>query len=444
VKGLKVAGRTSSFQFKGKNEDLRTIGETLGVANIVEGSVRKQGNRVRITAQLIQAADGFHLWSHTFEGDLTNVFDLQEKIARSITNELKIVLQGDQKNRLVPVATQSPDAYALYLQATAFFNRRDGDRFPEGIAQLEQAVRLDPGFARAWSRLATLWVLTPAYRPADFDAALSAAEKTANRAIELDPSLGEPHAVLGLSYGDRHRFFESRAEFQRALDLEPDDVTTNFWFGANLVCLGYLTEGKQLLDKVLTIDPVYGNALHWRGILAFIEGDLDLAERLMARSRDAGLTHAGLGMSYVAEARGRKQEAVARLIEGLTPLARDLPEGSVEAIARGAYGDTQARERALVLVQHYLATRPKVVSGAAPYAFLRLGRPAEALEILGRGPTGNDSLPLPALWARFGREARTLPQFSEVAGKMGLVDLWEKNGPPDLCRRVEPKKYLCQ
>src|SRR5262249_36155625 len=155
--------------------------------NIVEGSVRKQGNRVRITAQLIQVADGMHRWSRSFEGDLTNVFDLQESIARAITDELKVVLQGDQQTRLVPVATTNPEAYALYLPATAVSNRRDGARFPDAIAQVEQALRLDPRYARGWSRLATLWVLAPIYRPGDLSSALSSVEKAANRAIELDP-----------------------------------------------------------------------------------------------------------------------------------------------------------------------------------------------------------------------------------------------------------------
>ncbi|HEY1334666.1 MAG TPA: protein kinase, partial [Myxococcaceae bacterium] len=266
VKGLKVAGRTSSFHFKGKNEDLRTIGETLGVANIVEGSVRKQGNRVRITAQLIKAADGFHLWSRTFEGDLTNVFDLQEKIARSITDELKIVLQGDQQSRLVPVATRNPEAHALYLQASAIFNRREGARFPDGIAQLEQALKIDPAYSRAWSRLAALWVLVPIYRPGEFDAALAAAEKAARRAIELDPSLAEPQAVLGLAFEERRRFLEATAAFRRALEIEPDDVTANFWLATSLICKGQGREGNRILDRLLTIDPMYPNALLWRGI----------------------------------------------------------------------------------------------------------------------------------------------------------------------------------
>jgi TolB-like protein/tRNA A-37 threonylcarbamoyl transferase component Bud32 len=443
VKGLKVAGRTSSFHFKGKNEDLRTIGEALGVANIVEGSVRKQGNRVRITAQLIQAADGFHRWSRTFEGDLTNVFDLQEKIARSITDELKVVLQGDQKSRLVPVATSNPDAYALYLQATAFFNRREGARFPEGIAQLEQALRLDPGYARAWSRLGTLWVLTPIYRPGDFQTALAAAEQAAHRAIAIDPSLAEPHAVLGLSFWARRRLLEARPEFQRALELDPDDVTSNFWFAASLVSAGYIRRANQVLDKVLVLDPMYGNALNWRGMTAYSAGDLDLAERLSRRASDTGLAHAGIALSYIAEARGQRDEAVNQLVAGLGPLAYDLPPGTIEAIARGTFGEQQARDQALALIKAYLAKRPAVISGAVPYALIRLGKPAEALELLARSATGNDSLAMPTLWWPVGRATRTLRTFSDAARRMGMVDIWEEEGPPDLCQRVEPRKYVC-
>ena len=442
VKGLKVAGRASSFHFKGKNEDLRTIGETLGVDNLVEGSVRKQGNRVRITAQLIHASDGFHRWSKTFEGDLTNVFDLQEKIARAITDELEVVLQGNRSRRLVPVATRSSEAHAMYLQATAIFNRRDGEKFPEAIDQLEQAVRLDPGYARAWSRLATLWELAPHYGPTDFDSALVSANRAAQRAIELDASLAEPHAVLGAGHDARREFLKGRAAFRRGLELDSDDVTTNFWFAVSLTCTGHVREANKFLDKVLEIDPMHPNALHWRGQAAYFEGDLDTAERLSRRARDSGLTHAGLALSSIAAARDQRQQAVAYLIEGMTPLAHELPSGAVQATARGAYGDVQGREQALALITSYLASRPAVVSGAVPYALIRLGKAREALEILARGPTGNDAF-LPVLWGPEGREARTRPEFNEVARRIGLVDLWEREGPPDACERVAPGKYTC-
>ena len=167
VKDLKVAGRTSSFSFKGKNEDLRIIGATLGVAHVLEGSVRKQGDKVRITAQLIRSKDGFHLWSETYDGDLKDVFALQERIAQSITEKLAVVLSGKQAAQLVNAGTSNPEAYALYLKATATFDKRDGAHMPEAIKQLQQAVALDPGYARAYSRLATLQAILPTYVPSE-------------------------------------------------------------------------------------------------------------------------------------------------------------------------------------------------------------------------------------------------------------------------------------
>ncbi len=443
VKGLKVAGRTSSFHFKGKNEDLRTIGETLGVSNLLEGSVRKQGNRVRITAQLIQASDGFHLWSNSFEGDLTDVFDLQERIARAITEELKVVLQGDQRTRLVPVATNNPEAYALYLQATSIFNRREGAHFREAIGQLQKALRLDPGYARAWSRLATLQVLLPIYEVGEYDTALAAAEEAARHAIALDPSLGEPHAVLGLVYETRRRFLEGKEAFQRALELDPDDVTANFWFATTRVGHGYLREGDQLLDRVLAIDPMLPNASLWRGVGALNEGDLAGAERLFQRAQDLGLAHVGIGLSSLAEARGQTEEAVRQMTRALQALGSELPGGSSETLARGIYGDAQARAKALALIDKYLATRPAVVVGAVPYALIRLGQPARGLQLLEAAPTGNDSLAFPLLWGPQGRAARTSAAFAEFARRTGLVDVWEHDGAPDLCQRVGPRAYVC-
>jgi len=444
VKGLKVAGRTSSFHFKGKNEDVRTIGEALGVRNVVEGSVRKQGNRVRITAQLIQTADGFHLWSRTFEGDLNNVFDLQENVARAITDELKVVLKMEPGSRLVPVATSSPEAYALYLQANAIFNRRENPRWAEGIEKLEHALRLDPRYARAWSRLATLKALEPVVRPAEFESAISESENAAHRAIELDPSLAEPHAALGFASWQRRNFFESKAAFRRALELDPDDVTSNFWFGLMLFCEGYTRRASQHLDRVVQMDPLYSNGLAWRGNIAFAEGDVDMAERLLSRAWENGLKSSGMGLSYVAEVHGQRDKAAALLFESLAPVAQGLSVEALEAIARGAHGNAPARDRALALIDQYLATRPTVVSGVVPYALIRLGKPREGLEIAARGPTGNEAAAIPVLWDPHGREARKEPTFLEATRRIGLVDVWEKEGPPDLCQRVEPGKYVCR
>lgn len=443
VKGLRVAGRTSSFHFKGRNEDLHAIGAALGVQNVLEGSVRKQGNKVRITAQLIKASDGFHLWSRTYDGELTDVFELQERIARAITDELKVVLQGDPQARLVPVATRNPEAYALYLQATAIFNRRDGTRFADAISQLEQALVLDPGYARAHARLAALHAVTPSYSARDVKASLAAAEKHARRAIELDSSLAEPHAVLGLLLSHQRRWDEQGAAFQRALALDPDDVTANFWYATTLIVEGYARRGAEVLDRVLVLDPILPNALMWRGTQLFNVGELDPAERLLQRANDLGLFYVGLGLSAVSDARGRKEEAVERITPALRVFLGDFAPGSAEVLARGIFGDDAARAKALALIEGYLATKPAVVSGIAPYALFRLGQPERALEVLEAGPTGNDALAFGVLWGPYGRAARALPAFPEFARKAGLAAYWDRHGPPDGCRRVGTLDYRC-
>ncbi|MBL4871152.1 MAG: hypothetical protein JKX72_09380 [Robiginitomaculum sp.] len=154
VPGLRVAGRTSSFSFKGKNEDITIIGKTLRVGHILEGSVRKQGEKVRITAQLIKADDGFHLWSETYDGTLDDIFDLQEKIARAIAAELQVLLNVGEDIRLADTRTNNKQAYDLYLQGRALIRQSFNEgAMAKAVTLLEGAVALDPQFADAWAEL---------------------------------------------------------------------------------------------------------------------------------------------------------------------------------------------------------------------------------------------------------------------------------------------------
>lgn len=443
VKDLKVAGRTSSFSFKGKNDDMRVIGKALAVAHVLEGSVRKQGDKVRITAQLIQAEDGYHLWSESYDGDLSDVFELQERIARAITDQLKVVLQGDQQRRLVPVATVNPEAYALYLQATGIFNRREGPRFPEAIAELDQALKLDPKFSRAHSRLAAIHALEPIYIPSNVDRALAAAEHEAALAIELDPSLAEPHAVLAMAYGQRGRYADARAAIDRALAIDPDDVTANFWAGVNLINAGYTAQGCERFDHVLSIDPLMPNALLWRGLQYVYAGDIDRAEVLMRRATDVGLLHAGIGMHVVLAARGRRTEAIKPLAEGLRVLGAGLPAVTADTIAAGIYGDAAAHAKALAVIDAYLSTKPDHVAAIVPYSLLLLDEHDRALAMISRNASSNDALFFHVLWSPAGRSVRATPEFMTFVKKLGLVDLWDKYGEPDVCHRRAPSDYVC-
>lgn len=445
VKDLKVAGRTSSFSFKGKNEDLRKIGKVLGVANVLEGSVRKQGDKVRITAQLIRADDDFHLFSETYDGDLSDVFALQERIARAITDKLQVALSGHLQTPLVTVATTNTEAYALYLQATGIFNRREGLRFPEGIAELEQALKLDPNFARAHARLAAIYALEPIYVPDAVETSRVATEKEAALASALDPSLAEPQAALSAMYGLAGRWVEAHVASERALALDPNDVTATFWAGVEAINAGYTAKGCALLDRVLAIDPLLPNALLWRGIQFLYAGDLALGETLLRRAADLGLAHAGIGLDSVEAAHGHIAEATAQLRAGLNVLSAGLPSNAAAVVADGVYGDASAHGAAIALLESIVArtTSTTPLSAFVPYSLLRLGEYKAAMTIMQERQTNNNALFFHVLWSPGARPLRALPEFEVFIKKSGLTDLWDKYGTPDACRQLSPGHYNC-
>ena len=443
VRDLKVAGRTSSFHFKGTNEDLRTIGRALSVASVLEGSVRKQGDKVRITAQLIQASNGFHLWSNSYDGDLKDVFEVQERIARAITDQLQVVLVGNQRSRLVPVATTSSDAHELYLQATAVFNRRDGAKMPDAIAKLQVAIGLDPNFARAHARLAALSTIVAAYTEVDQEQALVTAEQEANVAIGLDATLAEPHAALGTMYQYRRHWLAAYAESERATTLDPNDSNAMFWRGLALADAGYVKDGVAAIDRALAIDPLLPNALAWRSFWYFNAGDKESARRNAQLSIDQGLLAGERYLGLISHAEGRDGDAILQFGRGIQYSLAGLPDQAGASIAQGLFGNANQRAKAVEMIDTYLASHSRDVSPGAPWALLLLGEPARALAV-GQDPrTINDTLFTSWLWSQWGATARKLPQFSEFARKMGLSELWDQRGPPDSCRRESPGNYAC-
>lgn len=445
VADLKVAGRTSSFYFKGKNESLIKIGEALGVAHVLEGSVRKQGEKVRITAQLIRTKDGFHLWSETYDGDLSDVFALQEKIAQAITSQLQVILQGEQKTRLVQVGTSNTEAYALYLQATAIFNRREGARFSDAIEMLKKAIALDPQYARAHSRLAALYSVNSNYAGGmEFSKTLSQIELHARLATELDPNLAEPYAALGSAYNQRRMFLESQEAFSKALKLDPNDVTSNFWLGTHLIDAGYMRDGNAALDRTLALEPLLPNALLWRARNYIFEGDLENGAILLKKATETGHAFVGIGQTLLDKARGDKAAAINSLTKGLAGyFTSNFPPEAAALFAQSIYGDVEAKKQTLVLINHYLASKPKTIDGVVPYVLMRSGEVGWGLKLAQDKPTTNDSMVLSEMFRR-NSEVKGVPEFPEFARKSGLAAFWDMNGPPDYCRKNDKGDYVCE
>lgn len=275
IPNLKVTARTSSFYFKGKEVPVPEIARQLGVAYVVEGSVRKSGGKVRITAQLIKAADGFHVWSDTFTRDLKDVFAVQDEIAGLIAKQLSLKLDAPSVNA---TATINPEAYELYVQARQAWNLRNEEGFARAEQLLNRVLELAPDFARAHAALADVWTLQLQNRAINSTFQhphLPEQDRIAaqiHRALELDPESAEAHAALGNLVGNQWDLVQCEAEYRRAIALNPNYASAHQWLGYLLVQLGRMEEGVSELKVAAELDPLssrvadnYGYGLYLAG-----------------------------------------------------------------------------------------------------------------------------------------------------------------------------------
>ena len=287
TRSLKVAGRTSSFQFRDRSGDLREIGKQLDVEHILEGSIRKSNNRLRITAQLVKASDGFHLWSESYDRDLTDIFAIQDEIARAITKALAIELDlAGSSTSLAPVKTNNMDAYDRYLEAKNLIALRTD--FPRMIRLLEEATQLDPEFADGWATLAQARGLTIYYGVEELDSALHAAETYARRAIELDPSSSDAHTALANVIRDQGLLNEAWTSYQKALKLNPDNIEAHVQFGQMLIRAGLVREALVHSTRATELDPLSWVNQSVQAVVLYVNGDHEAAWRSVKKSEVLG------------------------------------------------------------------------------------------------------------------------------------------------------------
>jgi TolB-like protein/Tfp pilus assembly protein PilF len=259
VPNLAVTARTSVFSLKGQNKDVREIGKLLGVAYVLEGSVRKAGDEVRITAQLIRADNGFHLWSETYDRKLENVFDLQAELAGAIAKALELPLGLGGDAALVSERSADPQAYALYLQARAAYRAR-GDGVKKSIELYREALKRDPKFAPAWAGLASSLAVLPWYVPeaekAAAAAAMPEAEQAGRQALALSPNLAQGHNALAMVYSFQWQWALAEQHSKQALALAPDDPDVHYQYADWLDAVGRQEEALASASKAVALDPL--------------------------------------------------------------------------------------------------------------------------------------------------------------------------------------------
>jgi TolB-like protein/Tfp pilus assembly protein PilF len=255
IPDLKVAARTSAFAFKGTNTKIAEIAEELGVNHVLEGSVRKYGNQVRVTAQLIKAEDGFHLWSANYDRELTNIFAIQDEIAGSIADALKVSLKLESGEAGNLTGTNSIEAYERYLKGMSLWHERTVASLQQSIEEFNAAIALDPNFAKAYAGLALTWTVIEGYVTIDQQTSYQKVLEAANKALAIDPENVEALTALGGMASGQFRFSDSREYFRRAIELNPSFATAHQWTGNMSLRLGNTEAAVESLQKAWSLDP---------------------------------------------------------------------------------------------------------------------------------------------------------------------------------------------
>jgi len=280
VSELKVVGRSSSFRFKGASGDSKSIGEKLGVATLLEGSVRKQAEHVRIVVDLVNATDGRELWSQTYDRDLKDIFAVQSEIAQAVADSLKVtLLEGATKARL-DSSTKSPAAHDAYLQGHFYLERYDFDSYPKAIAFFDEAIRLDPSYALAYAERGETWSRIADRSPHDVAvAARASARSGAEKSVALQPALAEAHTALSwVRFYVDWDFAGTVAELRRAEQLSPGGARPKYLLSQVLLYMGQIQEARALAERAVELDPLAFQARNNLARALTVEGRLDDAQ----------------------------------------------------------------------------------------------------------------------------------------------------------------------
>ncbi|HEY8011733.1 MAG TPA: hypothetical protein VIE67_12145 [Rudaea sp.] len=416
IADLKVIGRSSSFRFKGHADDLKSIGEKLGVSTLLEGTVRKQAERVRIVAELVNAADGRELWSQTYDRELKDVFAVQSEIAQSVADSLKVTLLGAEAKVRQDSSTKNLDAHNAYLQGHFYFEHRDVDGWRKALGFFDEAIRLDPNYSLAYAERAETWSWLADQTGENVAAAWAAARRDAEKAVALSPNLAEAHTALGwVRYFIDWSFADATRELQRAAQLAPGSSKPKVLLAQVLDTQGRISDAIALARSGVDLDPLsyYARAVLARSLMP--AGRFDEAR---AEARKSAELQPGAAFSH------RWQVVVAVLQgDGETALHEAQLEPSEPyryyelALAQHTRGDRAAADAALaeLIAKH---SNNGAYQIAVVYAFR--GETDAAFEWLQRSYDTRDTGILSMLIDPLLRGLHSDPRYTILLGKLGL------------------------
>lgn len=451
IKGLRVAGRTSSSSFRNSQNTLEEISKSLLVSHILDGSVRKQGDQVKISASL--SKDNVVVWNETFDGTLEDVFDLQEKIAQAIASKLEILMNGE---RLADTLTDNTASYDLFLRGRDLYHASiKEDDILKSLTLLEEAVALDPDFAEAWAQLGQASLVAPA-NIASLDAQkyIKRAQEASQRATDLNPTIANPYAVLGSIHSIRKDQLGAMKLFKRALDLEPNNTYALGNVGLVTAMMGQSRTAIEYFEKAVFLEPNRGSYKAYLAIAKRNNNEFVASNELARQAIELGYFIAYDTLAWNAFSLGDGNQAVREMMNLHRELGAQLsPAFRAEAlwdISSRAYfkNDKEAADYLVVLLTASLTSQKVNVDGVMAAVLARLGMFEEFFQHVDKA-RGN-TVALMGIWdsTPISVKLRNHPQFPSFAQQAGMLDYWNTYGWPDTCRAVtmgsnSSKEFTC-
>ena len=419
LKDLHVAARMSSFAFKGKTPDVSEVGTKLNVATILEGSVRIAGNRLRVTAQLINVADGYHLWSERFDRNMDDVFAIQDEIATTIANRLEVTLAGGADEPLVKPPTGNREAYQLYLKGRHLWNRRTKEALEQAVEYFEQATKLDPEYALAYSGLADAYLLLGSYALMPREQADQRARVAAEKALELDETLAEAHTSRGQVLRRERDWQGEEREYLRAIELNPSYATAHQWYATLLVVLGRLDEALREIRRAEELDPLsHAISVTVGQVLAQAreyDAAIEQLHKTLELEPDFFSAYAWLAIVYLEQ--GKYEEAL-QAAQKTIELRPD--HSGVPVILGVVYARSGQRDKALEIMDQLKERGADVEAIASLYA--SLGEWDRAFELLQQAVEEHSLLLFDLKVNPFFAPLRSDPRFDELLRRMNFPD----------------------
>jgi TolB-like protein/Tfp pilus assembly protein PilF len=392
VADLKVISRTSTQRFKSAPSDLRDIAKQLGVMNILEGSVQKANDQVRVNVQLINAMNDAHLWAEIYDRKLTDIFATESDIAKTIAETLQAKLTGSEKTAMSKKPTANPEAYELYLKGRFFWNKRTGADLRKAIEYFNQAIAKDPNYALAYSGLADSYLLLPLYGAAAPKDSIPQAKAAVKKALELDDTLAEAHASSGrILSGFDFDSTKAIAEFERAIELNPNYATAHHWFGAGpLLALGRFDKSIVEAKRSIELDPLsminnadFGNdyyyARRYDEAIAQLHKTIEIEPRFY------------LAHFYLAQALQMKGQLAEAIAEYRKAVELDDDPFALELLGQAYARSGQRDEANKILVRLNEETKSRYVAAyGIGVVFLGMGDKSRAMDELERAYREND------------------------------------------------------